>query len=69
MATRPTVMAMGEEEPMGTTAFPPGNASSSPQSKHCCYKLSLGCSTAPSLSSPLGKVRTVLTCEDFPPQQ
>lgn len=70
MATHPTEVAMGEEEPMGTMAFSPGNVSSSSWSKHCCYKLSLGCSRAPSPpSTPLGRVRTVLTHEDFPHQQ
>lgn len=70
-ATYPTVMAMGQEEPMGTIAFSPGNVSSSRRrhAKHCCYKLSVGCSRAPSLSTPLGKVRTVFTCEGFPHQQ
>lgn len=53
----------------GAIAFSPRNVSSTPWSKHCCYKLFLGRSRAPFLSTLLGKVGTIVTHEDFPYQQ
>lgn len=68
MATHRTVMAMGEEEPMGTTGLCPAALSQSTVAISYLWG-SLGRSRAPSLSTPLGKVRTVLTPEDSPHQQ